>query len=316
MLDALTLDQMRVFLAVCDAGSFSAAARRLRRAQSAVSHAVMGLEAALGVSLFDRAGRLPALTPAGRALAVDARAVVGRADEMKARARAIARDVEPELSLSVDPLLPRAPLMRALEALRDVFPLLPVALYTEGLGASEARIADGTCSFGFSSVGAAGIGNPSLERRYLLDVPIVIVAAPGHPLAAVGAALSQADLRRHTQLVLTDRSPLTQGFQGGVVADQVWRFADLDTKHAFLLAGLGWGGMPRHMVESDLATGRLTVLATDAPPRPIPLSLVHRRGEPPGRAGRWLLGRLEATIGECPVELVSSASAAPARAPD
>ena len=70
MLDAVTLDQLRVFVAAAETGSFSGAARRLKRAQSAVSHAVMSLEAALEIRLFDRGGRTPVLTEAGRALEI------------------------------------------------------------------------------------------------------------------------------------------------------------------------------------------------------------------------------------------------------
>ncbi len=56
MLDALTLDQMRIFVTVAEAGSFRAAATRLARAQSAISHAIANLEVQLGLSLFDRSG--------------------------------------------------------------------------------------------------------------------------------------------------------------------------------------------------------------------------------------------------------------------
>jgi DNA-binding transcriptional LysR family regulator len=63
MLDGLTLDQMRTFVAVAEAGSFRTAATHLSRAQSAVSHAIGNLEAQLGITLFDRSGHRPMLTP-------------------------------------------------------------------------------------------------------------------------------------------------------------------------------------------------------------------------------------------------------------
>ena len=76
MLDALTLDQLRTFIAVAEARSFRAAAGRLSRVQSAVSQAVANLEAELGVSLFDRSGYRPVPTPEGQALLADARAIL------------------------------------------------------------------------------------------------------------------------------------------------------------------------------------------------------------------------------------------------
>ena len=66
MLDSLTLDQIRIFLAVNDTGSFSKAAKQLNRAQSAVTYGIQKLEAQFGIPLFDRTAYRPALTEAGR----------------------------------------------------------------------------------------------------------------------------------------------------------------------------------------------------------------------------------------------------------
>ena len=106
--DALTLDQLRLFLAVVDAGGFSAAARSLRRAQSAVSYGVANLERQLGTSLFERSGRKPKLTQAGDELAAEARAVCSQVDRLRARAHGIAHGVEPRLAIAVDHMFPLA----------------------------------------------------------------------------------------------------------------------------------------------------------------------------------------------------------------
>ena len=57
MLDAVTLDQLRIFIAAAEQGSFSAAGRKLRRAQSVVGQTLANLEGQLGVTLFDRSER-------------------------------------------------------------------------------------------------------------------------------------------------------------------------------------------------------------------------------------------------------------------
>src|SRR5262249_20832963 len=144
MLEPVTLDQLRVLLAIADAGSFSAAARRLGRAQSAVSHAVLGLEVALGVGLFDRSGRVPKLTEAGRILLGDAKAIVARAQELRARAQCFAGGVETELSLAVDVMFPTDVLIDSVRALQAAFPLLPITLHTEAMGSVETRVREGT----------------------------------------------------------------------------------------------------------------------------------------------------------------------------
>ena len=101
--------------------------------------------------------------------------------------------------------------------------------------------------------------------------------------------------RNHIQLVLTDRSPLTQGQDFGVLSDKNWRLADLGSKHALLLAGVGWGNMPEFMIRDDLKARRLVRLKLrDWPPAQYPLQAVWRRSRPPGPAARWLVERFAA----------------------
>lgn len=68
MLDGMSIDQLRTFIAAVDEGSFSAAGRKLRRAQSVVSATLANLESQVGFPLFERTGRYPRLTEAGLAL--------------------------------------------------------------------------------------------------------------------------------------------------------------------------------------------------------------------------------------------------------
>src|SRR4030081_262049 len=116
MLDGVSLDQLRTFIAAVDEGSFSAAGRRLRRAQSVVSQTLANLEGQLGIKLFDRSARRPLLTDQGRALLPNARAVAGDIDLFKARAKGLAGGLEPELSVIADVLFPIAPITHAVTA--------------------------------------------------------------------------------------------------------------------------------------------------------------------------------------------------------
>jgi DNA-binding transcriptional LysR family regulator len=132
-----TLDQLRLFLAVVDEGSFNRAARKLGRALSVVSYGIATLEAQLGVSLFDREGsRRPELTEAGRALLADARAVADEVDSLMARARGIRQGLETELALAVDVMFPSAVVATVLHDFQAVFPTVDLRLNVEALGAS------------------------------------------------------------------------------------------------------------------------------------------------------------------------------------
>jgi DNA-binding transcriptional LysR family regulator len=293
MRDGLTLDQLRTFIAVVDEGSFSAAGRRLRSAQSVVSQTIAALEAQLGVTLFDRRGRLPVLTEQGRALIAEARTATGGIDQFKARAKSLAGGLEAELPVVVDVMFPIAVLTEAVGAFQARFPNTPLRLYVEALGAVLQPVLDERCAFGVMGSLPTAPAHLTLER--LLSVPMTMVASPRHPLGADGGTIAFDKLSQHVQLVLTDRSALSAGREFGVFSAKTWRIADLGAKHAFLRAGLGWGGMPLDVVEADLAAGKLVRLTIDDPVPAIhvmPLSAVYPTATPPGPAGRWLIERL------------------------
>lgn len=292
--EPVTFDQLVVFLAIVETGSFSGAARKLSRAQSAVSYAIANLERLLELALFDRTGRKPVLTEAGHALLEEARAVNGQVDKLLARAGQMREGIEARLALAVDVFFPMPLLLAALAAFRQHYPSIPVHLRTEALGAVAQLVVDGTVQFGVSS--PLDEFPPGIERKQLMPIDLVTVCAPDHPLARVDGPLTMTHLREHTQLVLTDRSALTAGRDLAVAGDDNWRLADLPAKLACLLAGFGWGNMPAHMVDADLASGRLVRLQVrewGLDPYSVPISVIHRAASPPGPAGRWLIEALE-----------------------
>src|SRR5580704_15940963 len=220
-----TLDQLHVLTAVVEAGSFSAAARRLNRAQSVISYTITNLEAQLGVALFARDGRRPVLTEAGRALIADARRVGRQVDELRARAAALRRGLEAELGLAVDVMFPTARLVAALDDFARDYPTVALRLRIEALGSVARLVLDGVCQLGV----AGWLANTPdvLERRAIGEVRLIPVAAPTHPLARAqdpaapefaSGPIGSARLRDEVQLVLTDRTALTEGQDFGVLA--------------------------------------------------------------------------------------------------
>jgi DNA-binding transcriptional LysR family regulator len=297
MLDGVSLDQLRVFIAAADEGSFSAAGRTLRRAQSVVSQTISNLEGQIGVTLFDRSYRSPRLTPEGIVLLADARAIAAGVDSLKARAKGMAGGLEPELSVVIDVMFPMVALTEAAKAFSLQFPRTPLRLYVEALGGAIQPVLDGRCGFGI--VGSLPLIPPSLAVERLSAVVLMMVAAREHPLAVMSGIIPKTELAKHVQLVLTDRSQLSAGREFGVISPSTWRFADLGAKHAFLLNGLGWGSMPLLAIQEDIAAGRLVELSIEDGPKGgflMPMSAVYPSGAPPGPAGRWLIERLK----ECP----------------
>ncbi|MGG6894888.1 MULTISPECIES: LysR family transcriptional regulator [Rhizobium] len=294
MLDGVSLDQLRSFIAAVDEGSFSAAARKVRRAQSVVSELVGNLEAQIGVVLFDRSGRYPKLTPEGVVLLADARGIVASVDNMKARAKGMSAGLEPELSVVVDVFYPIDAITQAAQEFRRQYPGVALRIYVEALGAAIQPVLDGKCSVGI--VGSLPVIPATLTSERLSNVSFLMVAALEHPLASYKGKIPKEVLGKHTQIVLTDRSDLSAGREVGVMSPATWRLADLFAKHQFILNGLGWGGMPLHAVRKDLEEGRLMALTIeDIPPGGlnVPMSAVWQTKSPPGPAGRWFIERLQ-----------------------
>ncbi len=293
MLDGVTLDQLRTFIAAADEGSFSAAGRKLRRAQSVVSQTLANLEAQLGVKLFDRSARYPCLTDEGRSLLADARSVADNVDGFKARAHAIREGLEPELAVAMEVMYPMTALTKAAAHSRKTYPHTSLRLYVEALGAVIKPVLDRNCSIGV--IGSLPVVPDELQTEPLLDLPFVTVVSPSHPLAAKRGVVSTAAIAKQVQLVLTDRSALTEGRDFGVLSPLTWRLADLGAKHAFLRAGLGWGHMPLHIVQADLSSGTLVKIRVEGHPRELlmPMRAVFRKDAPPGPAGRTFIAQLK-----------------------
>lgn len=283
-----TLDQLRVFVAVIDCGSFSRAARELHRTQSVVSYTIANLEAQLNITLFDRSKRKPTLTEAGKALLADARTVGMKVDSMRARAKTLALGLEAEVSIAVDVMFPNCRLVSALQAFQQQFPTVGLRLRIEALGAVMHLVGERICQIGIT--GPMLDFADTFQHKQLGFITMIPVAAPAHPLAQIEGIIPTDVARDHTQLVLTDRSQLTAGQNFGVIALRDWRLGDLGAKHMLLLAGLGWGSMPEEMVREDLKNGKLVHLQlAHMISGQYSLHMINRADDAPGPAGRWLM---------------------------
>lgn len=293
-IERLSLDQLRVFRLVAEAGSFTGAAKRLNRAQSAVSYAISSLEGQLGIELFDRAGYRPRLTRAGASLLRDARDVLDRADALLARARGLNAGLEHELAVALDVMFPQRVFVSLLREFQGRFPTVDLRIHTDILGAIPDRVLDGSAHLGV--ICTLPRLPDGLTGHAMPPISLVPVAAPDYPLSRIGRPLRDDELNDHVQLVVTDRSHRTEGRDFSVYSARNWRLSDLWTKHQFLLEGMGWGFLPVHMVAPEIKAGRLArlELAQHAGEEQLPVHFAHRTGREAGPAQSWLAERLAA----------------------
>ena len=286
----VTIDQLRVIAAIADTGSFSAAARKLHRTQGAISYNVATLEALLEVTLFDRSGRRPVMTEAGRSVLNQARGLLERLAMLEASAKSLREGLEPALALAVDTLVPARVLTAALRDFRETFPSVQLDLRTGILSTVPALVEEGTCALGVTGVATLADHFVTVPCGF---VELVAVVSPGHPLARESRLLEDVDLREHTNIVLSDHSS-APGPQGCVNSHSVWRINDSSVRHDLVRGGLGWARMPIDLVREDIDSGALVRLRTKRwrKKTKVFLNTVYLNKNPPGPAGRWLIERL------------------------
>ncbi len=308
-IESLSIDQMRAALAVAELGSFSGAARRFNRAQSAVSYAVATLERQLGIALFDRTdGAKPKPTEAARVLLREMETVVRRADEIRKQARNIGKGLEHEFVLTIDSLFPIASLAETLKAFSREFPTVHVRLNIEAMGGVQKDVLDGKSTLGI--IGSLLHLPPGLIGDALPPVVRLPVAASRHPLAqgSITSRLPHRLLLEHIQILQSDRSDLTEGRDFTTYTGRTWRVSDLAAKQTLLRAGLGWGYMPEHAVAAEINDGVLSRLWVEGlrEQNTVALVVVRRRDRLLGPAARWMLSRL---VGELRPQTSSKRSA-------
>ena len=294
MLEGVTIEQLRTLRAVAEAGSFSAAARKLGRVQAAVSQAIDRLEAQLGLRLFDRTGRVPVLTAQGEAVVEAAAKVedgVGALDELVA---SLKRGAERTLHIVVDVMFPTESLVAFAKDFAREHPDVGLLLFTEILSGVTAHVREKRSAWGIA-IEDADLSD--LDSRPIADVRLIPVAARAHPLALREGRIEAGVLAETVQIVQGQHRP--EGESGhddhGVFSPKTWRVVDLATKQALIAGGLGWGHMPEHLVREELRSGRLVELRLDAWGSVAPrrsLVLVWRRQAVMGPVAEWAQRRL------------------------
>lgn len=265
----------------------------MARAQSVISQTLANLEDLIGVKLFDRSARFPVLTDQGRALLADARTVAGNVDRFKAQAKSLAGGLEPELSVAVDVMFPDTTLTAAVVAFQKAFPASLLRFDVESSAVVD-PVLNGRCAVGV--VGSWALAPPQLTYERLLTVRLPMVVSSQHPLASSRGPIPTNVLDEYVHLAHIDPADLSRTRLSRGRRAKTWRLSHLGAKLAFLRAGLGFGGMPLHCMEADLASGALIEIAfEDAPPGGYvtSMSAIFRTDSPPGPAGRWFIERLK-----------------------
>lgn len=279
-----TLEQLTVFVAAAEAGSFSAAARRLGRAQSAVSTAVALLEASLGSDLFDRSARSPVLTDAGRTLLPEARELLRQSRHFENRALTLGNQAPGRITLGLDEGLPYPPGLTMLKALAEQFPQLEVTLSHGSANDIDQWLQSGQVDVGLAFRRSAQ--NAALESEPVGAVPRVLVAGRTHELARE-TKIDRRTLARHRQLLVTPRFAPDDAEER--ISPRLWRSDSLYVIAEQAAMGLGWAVLPLNIARYPTLSGPLLELnARDLAFPPLEVRLYWRAGQGEAPVLDWM----------------------------
>lgn len=278
----LTSDHLELLLAVVEHGSFSSAARALRRTQSAVSMAVANLEAELDLTLFDRSRREPVPTAELLAMLPDAKLIASRLQGLRLHLQELSGGLESHMRLGIVCDVDPKPALMALQTLEQRYPGLDMEIRTAAqdtlVEALKNRELDLCIAYGGLELESVGI------VQSLWTETISAVAAPGHPLLQDGPCPLE-DLKAYRQIVITspdndlnkDRSMLSL---------RQWKTDNLSLTLELVERGLGWANLPLSCLQPSLESGRLQRIqfSTGSNGLDLPIYLLQSKGQNAGKA--------------------------------
>jgi len=285
------LDQLHAFVTAVDTGSFSAAARQLGKAQSAVSTAIINLEIDSDVELFDRSGRSPTLTVSGERLLRYARNTLRSAQEFDAQASSITAGVEKTIGVAIEQGIFVHSLMDLFGELAEEFPHLQLDIFDP----VPTEVAD------LLKSGRADIGIMIEQEGYpqgfhftgIGHSQLIPVCSSKHPLASL-ESISHADLRQHRRLISHSLTADSRAHRQEQKSPKIWTgegpFLVLD----LVLSGLGWSELPWTVVCEKLEDGSLHRLRYNYQHSRIlqGVDVVWTDKRALGPSGRWLQQKL------------------------
>jgi len=248
----VSLDQWRALLAVIDRGGYAPAAEFLGKSQSAVSYLIRQLESQLGVAVFELQGRRAVPTAAGQVLYRRARQLLDQAQALEHTASMLGRGVEAEIAIAADLILPADQVLRCLQRFYQEFPNTRVELIESVLSGTEDALVQRLVDLAITARVPVGfLGDPVLE------MPMIAVAHPQHPLHLLNRELTYEDLRQYRQLIVRDSGIHRRHSEGWQGAEQRLTVSHLTTSLQAARLGLGYAWYPAAYIRDDIERGTL-----------------------------------------------------------
>ncbi len=284
----MTFDQVLVFHKIVETGSFKSAAAQLFKTQPAISLAIKKLEEEMEVDLFDRSGYRPELTAHGKAFYERSFKVLQGMSELEGLSNSFRKLEEPEIFISVDGISPLPKLLHILKNFGDRFPNTKLNLGFDILSETERKILSKEAQIGITHF----IGDKN-AFEILPITTVKMLPVMSRELYKERKVKNQNDLKEIDQIVIGDKNPKGASF-GLLDTGKKWRINEGNFKRDIILAGLGWGHLPDHTIEREIAEKKLIILDfEDIHPRELDIKMIRLKKQQLGVVAKSLWEELK-----------------------
>jgi len=252
----MTYEQLRVLQAVVTAGTFRGAAEKLYKSQPAISTMIKNLETEIGLEIFSREGYRPTLTVAGRIFYEKSLTVLEQTNQLATFAKRLSKHEEPSVTIAINAVCQLKDILVKLKEIEILYPATQIRLNIEQLGGTIERLYDDEADLIIST--NTDVSPDIMEAVPYTNVKIIPVAAHDFPLAQSQKMLSIEDVRPYVQVIVVDSSHVRDKQTLDVISDnRRWMVTDFSAKKEIIMAGMGWGGLPEHLIAEELKVGTL-----------------------------------------------------------
>ena len=254
-----SVEQLQAFATTVETGSFSAAARPLNKAQSVISQHIINLEIDCNATLFERSGRYPLLTEAGKNLLPQVQALLNQHQRLRNSALALSDDTPSEITIALDEGIPFKKIITAIDQLQRQYPHVTL----EFLSASSLDIIDMLkTEQALTGIIFSELAMPNyLDFECLGTVKFDVYVAKNHSLAKLKCKNIDG-LRLHRQLLIRSRNTQTSSFQLKISPD-IWYADNYFLLLELALKGHGWCLLPNHVADESIERGELVKLTLE-----------------------------------------------------
>ena len=251
----VTLDQWRVLQAIIDHGGYAQAAQALHRSQSSISYAITKMQEQLGVTVLQVQGRKAQLTDAGEVLLRRSRSLLQDAQALEELAHHLEQGWEAEIRMVVDAAFPMPLLIQALKQFAPQDRGTRVLISEVVLSGARDALESGDADLVIGTEYAAGY-----LSDVLIEIELVAVAHPDHPLHQLARSLTSRDLQNEMQVVIKDSGQHAPRDIGWLGAEHRWTVSSIDKAITTISSGLGFGWLPHHQILEQLQHQQLKLL--------------------------------------------------------